>query len=404
MRKQVSKPHVLKKAWLMLLPFVLVLSFAVSPLKANAEVELDEESNRVLGEMVMYMAALGAELLHGEYGDMHEKIVEDGHRDSEEYEAFQEVLQAIHDATGATYVYTLIKVSDDMTHIVAESLEEDEADEYGTEYEMEPQFETAFAGAPDYAIHTWEDEWYGTQKSAFAPIKNSNGDVVAILGIDYPIDDLIRADMNELVGKKVKGMAAVGALHIDRELGDIHEKIVADGHRDSEEYKQFQEKLKLIHDITAATYVYTLIKVSDDMTNIIAESLDGEDADEFGTEYEMEPQFELAFAGEPDHALHTWEDETYGTQKSAFAPIYDSDEEIVAILGIDYPAPELSAEGEETADDEAAEETVAKEADTDADAADEDTGSTNATTWILIAVIAALVVIIIIFFAMRKKK
>lgn len=389
-----SKSRLFKKAWLTILPFILVLSFAISPLQAKAE--LDEESNRVVGEMVMYMAALGAELLHGEYGDMHEKIVEDGHRDSEEYEAFQEVLEMIHDATGATYVYTLIKVSDDMTNIIAESLDEDEADEYGTEYEMEPQFETAFAGAPDYAIHTWEDEWYGIQKSAFAPIKNSNGDVVAILGIDFPIDDLMRADMNELVGKKVKGMAAVGALHIDEELGDIHEKIVEDGHRDSDEYKQFQEPLKLIHDITGATYVYTLIKVSDDMTNIIAESLDGDDADEFGTEYEMEPQFELAFGGDPDHALHTWEDEAYGTQKSAFAPFYNTDGEIVGILGIDYPAPELADNGEEAAEEEATEEEPAEEA--DAEAQDADSGaesSSGATMWIVIGIIAAVVVILI---------
>ncbi|HHY90072.1 MAG TPA: hypothetical protein GX503_00255 [Clostridiales bacterium] len=148
-------------------------------------------------------------------------------------------------------------------------------------------------------------------------------------------------EMNRLVGEKVMSIAATASLLLNGELGDLHEQVVADGHRNSEAYEKIRDVLRKVQEINNSTYVYTLIKVSDDMTHLIVDAADEEDADEFGTEYEMEPQFEKAFAGEPAYAIHTWEDETYGIQKSAFAPIYNSKGEIVAILGVDHPAPEL---------------------------------------------------------------
>lgn len=160
--------------------------------------------------------------------------------------------------------------------------------------------------------------------------------------------------INRLIGEKVMAIAATGALLLDGEMGDLHEQIVADGHRDSQAYKDFMAILQQIRDVNQATYVYTLIKVSDEMTNLIVDAAEGEEADPFGTEYEMEPQFETAFAGTPDYAVHTWDDEEYGTQKSAFAPIHNSQGEVVAILGVDYPAPELSAAGVEEEQEEVA--------------------------------------------------
>ncbi|RST77393.1 hypothetical protein D4T97_002595 [Siminovitchia acidinfaciens] len=373
---------------------VLLLNLVTLPIVSEAN---DDETNRLIGEKVMGMAATGALLLNGELGDAHEKIVADGHRDSEEYKEFQEVLKQILDASKATYVYTLIKVDDDMTNLIAEAADEEDADPFGNEYEMEPQFETAFAGEPDHAVHTWDDEDYGTQKSAFAPIYNSKQEIVAILGIDYPIEELQKKDTNELVGEKVMGMASVGALLLNGKLGDTHEKIVANGNRDGSEYKEFQDALKEIHEAVKPTYVYTLIKVSDEMTHIIAESADEDDADEYGTEYEMEPQFETAFAGDSDYAIHTWDDEDYGTQKSAFAPVFNSKNEMVAILGIDFPAPELEEAAEEEVEEEKAEDAAVSSEQPE----EENKGGSSTMPLIIGAVLIASIVAVMVT---RKNK
>ena len=146
---------------------------------------------------------------------------------------------------------------------------------------------------------------------------------------------------NTAVGEKVMAMAARAAENLNGEGGDLHRAITAAGHRELMEYSQLQGALAAIKEETGATYVYTLIKISDEMTNLIAEASVGDDADDYGTEYEMEPQMAAAFAGEPAYAQHTWTDESYGVQKSAFAPLLDNSGGIVAIVGIDFPAPEL---------------------------------------------------------------
>ncbi len=177
-----------------------------------------------------------------------------------------------------------------------------------------------------------------------APASEENGDDPAVEenGAQADADEAVsEEEINRLVGEKVMAIAATASLMLNGELGDLHEQVVADGHRDSEAYQKLYDVLRKVQEINESTYVYTLIKVSDDMTHLIVDAADEEDADEFGAEYEMEPQFEKAFAGEPAYAIHTWEDETYGIQKSAFAPIYNSSGEIVAIIGIDHPAPEL---------------------------------------------------------------
>src|SRR5690606_33603100 len=117
--------------------------------------------------------------------------------------------------------------------------------------------------------------------------------------------------------------------------------VVEAGGRDNPEYRKLFKALARIKEETGATYVYTLIKVSDEMTNLIVDASPGEEGDPYGTEYEMEPQMVAAFAGEPAYAAHTWTDESYGVQKSAFAPLRDGNGEIVAVVGVDFPAPEL---------------------------------------------------------------
>ncbi|SMP42757.1 copper amine oxidase N-terminal domain-containing protein [Anoxynatronum buryatiense] len=299
-------------------------------------VEIISRTNRLFSEYVKAIATTGALLLNGEMGDLHEAIVTSGEWDTPENEAFRTSLKEIKEASGATYVYTLIKsgTDEDPTLLISES---DYPDEYGDEYEMESQFLKAFAGKPAYAVHFWDDE--GTvMKSAFAPIYNSAGQVVAILGIDTVYNPM-NHDANALISSKVKAIAVTGSLMLKGEMGDLHEVIVASGEWDTQENEAFRAVLKKIKEANGATYVYTLIKsgTDEDPTLLISES---DYPDEYGDEYDMEPQFLLAFSGTPAAAQHIWIDDE--VMKSAFAPIYNTAGEIVALLGIDMEAPELA--------------------------------------------------------------
>lgn len=77
---------------------------------------------------------------------------------------------------------------------------------------------------------------------------------------------------NTAVGEKVMAMAAQAAESLNSEGGNPHRAITAAGHRELMEYSQLQGALAAIKEETDATYVYTLIKISDEMTNLIAEA------------------------------------------------------------------------------------------------------------------------------------
>ncbi|MEN1761958.1 copper amine oxidase N-terminal domain-containing protein [Anoxynatronum sibiricum] len=299
-------------------------------------VEIITRTNRLFSEYVKAIAATGSLMLNGEMGDLHEAIVASGEWDTPENEAFRAILKEIKEANGVTYVYTLIKsgTDEDPALLISDS---DSPDEYGDAYDMESQFLKAFAGEPAYAVHFWDDEGI-VMKSAFAPIYNSDGQVVAILGIDTVYNPM-NHDANALIGTKVKAIAATGALMLKGEMGDLHEVIVASDEWDTPENEAFRTILKEIKKANGVTYVYTLIKsgTDEDPTLLISDS---DSPEEMGDEYDMEPQFLLAFSGTPAAAQHIWIDDE--VMKSAFAPIYNTAGEIVALLGIDTEAPELA--------------------------------------------------------------
>jgi hypothetical protein len=320
--------------WVPLAAIARAFGHEVSWNAQTKTVEVITRTNRLFSEYVRAIAATGSLLLNGEMGDLHEEIVASGEWDTPENEAFRAVLKEIKEMNDVTYVYTLIKSGsdEDPTLLISES---DYPEELGDEYEMEPQFLKAFAGEPAYAVHFWDEDGV-VMKSAFAPIYNSAGEVVAILGIDTEYDTM-HHDANALISAKVKAMASTGSLLFNGEMGDLHEEILASGEWDTPENETFRVPLKQIREINNATYVYTFVWENDDEVLLISEA---DWPDEFGTPYDMEPQFLVAFSGTPAAAEHIWVDEE--AMKSAFAPIYNTSGEIVALLGIDFEAPELA--------------------------------------------------------------
>ncbi len=154
-----------------------------------------EDLNTKMGEKSMALAVACAALLDKEGGDQHQAVTTAKSRDLDEY---KKVYGVMSDFTkdknrlkeSITFIYTLIKASDELAYLIVDASGEGNESDYGETYKIEPQMKSAFEGNPAYAKHIWEDKRYGVQKSAFAPVHNSKGEVIAILGIDIAAPDL----------------------------------------------------------------------------------------------------------------------------------------------------------------------------------------------------------------------
>lgn len=115
---------------------------------------------------------------------------------------------------------------------------------------------------------------------------------------------------------------------------------------------ELQKKLSEIREATGAKYVYTVMPIKDrraslegDVNGEFMLTVDGSaEPEDWGVKYESETQFIEAWNGQVAAARSAWNEEENGETKqnwSAFAPIYNKNKEVVALLGIDYPATEV---------------------------------------------------------------
>lgn len=108
------------------------------------------------------------------------------------HEKLRQALNDIRINSGATYAYVIAPVDDANPHgnfmLTIDGSEE--PDDWGTEYKHETQFTESWQGQVALARSAWQDEDGSTLWSAFAPIYH-NGQIVGLLGLDYPADDVI---------------------------------------------------------------------------------------------------------------------------------------------------------------------------------------------------------------------
>lgn len=110
-----------------------------------------------------------------------------GDEDTEEYIYILAQLQTFLLDEDVSYIYTMRK-EDGVLQFVVDADTEDGAD-IGEEYETYDKIDAAFAGEAALDKEVTTDEW-GSFYSAFAPIKNQNGDVVAIVGVDCSVQSI----------------------------------------------------------------------------------------------------------------------------------------------------------------------------------------------------------------------
>ncbi|MBP3384585.1 MAG: hypothetical protein J6M22_03865 [Firmicutes bacterium] len=344
--------------------------------------------------LVFSMTACGGDDAESTWGDRYAAVLDSGEaRDHADYQALADELIQIRDECGATYVYVMTPAdadgnpsadgdySKDGTFLLTAEGSED-PDDWATDYGWEIQFTEAWEGTPAAARSAWSEDDEGTTGcwSAFAPIYDSEGTVVAILGIDYPADDIIvnypewdRYNDNwngyeeEITGEVPADVAdmisyttAVANKYAQTLSGqeawaDQYVALLESGEaRDYADYESIMTVLSDMREDIGATYIYTLTPAGEDgetpdytaeyNENDFLITVDGcEEPDDWGVAYEWEIQFTEAWEGTPSSARSAWDNYGDGYCWSAFAPIYDSEGTVVAILGIDYPCDDVVA-------------------------------------------------------------
>lgn len=196
----------IKKCFVIIMVLGLVLScFAGCDAEPDREVPgaagtflegMEVQMPVVLQEMIVGdMATVGdyAGQLSGQWGDDHAALMESGlDASSSQYADLKAVLDGFREECGAYYVYAMVPADDgaagDDFLITVDGSEE--PDDFLANYGWEVQFTEAWEGAVTSARSAWNDSEHDPVWSTFAPIKNSAGDVVAILGIDFPSSEV----------------------------------------------------------------------------------------------------------------------------------------------------------------------------------------------------------------------
>lgn len=357
--------------------------------------------------MALSMAACGSEEEAAPAGpsadcfaDQYVALIESGEaRDFADYDDMAAKLSKIADDTGALYVYTLSPGADGVPSLDGETGKDgsylitvdgcDDPDDWATDYGWEAQFTEAWEGEPAAARSAWNDTESIQCWSGFAPVYDSESNVVCILGIDYPCTDLIAeypewnrdgegwngyedeitgeipADVQAMMDNvtamadKYAQMLSHRDVALTTDWGNQYVDLINSGDaRDYIDYDFMKATLDAVRADSGATYVYALSPSEDGEIALSSSDTNGkpffitvdgsEEPDDWAAEYEWEIQFTEAWEGEAAAARSAWINDEAGNNHdmcwSAFAPVYDGNGNVVCILGIDYPCADILAD------------------------------------------------------------
>lgn len=149
----------------------------------------DYEISKVLDKLDM-AAQLGTSVVDG---DKH-SLLQPGDEDSEYYKELLEKLRGLKNTSGLEYLYTYVPYTDEKVQFVVDTDESEDQAVIGDEYpeegeELDPALLEALKGTATVSSEPYTDRW-GTFYSGFAPIKNSKGEVVAVVGADISLQEV----------------------------------------------------------------------------------------------------------------------------------------------------------------------------------------------------------------------
>lgn len=137
---------------------------------------------------------------------------------------------------------------------------------------------------------------------------------------------------NEMENMREK-LLMIALVSSDNINGDLHAQLKP-GDEQSDIYKNLLANLRRFKKLSGLTYLYTFRLADDGTVRFVLDSDETADQAKIGDEFEAYPNILKAFEGTPNVADKPTTD-NWGTFLSAYAPVYDSKHEIVAIVGTD---------------------------------------------------------------------
>lgn len=129
-------------------------------------------------------------------GDKLEKVIQSKSMDSEEYKEIQQSMSMFKSDYDIKYFYTMVLGNSNYANILVDASMINTS-LLGSEYDLENEMSETFNGNPTYTSSPVSDE-EGTFISAYAPIRNSDGEIIAIAGVDKDVSDFTYIKSNLL--------------------------------------------------------------------------------------------------------------------------------------------------------------------------------------------------------------
>lgn len=113
-----------------------------------------------------------------------------------EYVKLREELMRVRELSGAKYLYTMRKTDEGDFMYVVDGSPDEELSHVGEREESALEYEQAWSGEPYTDNNIFHDKKWGAILSIYYPLKNNDGVVVGIIGIDYSVE-LIRDGLDK---------------------------------------------------------------------------------------------------------------------------------------------------------------------------------------------------------------
>lgn len=134
-------------------------------------------------------------------------VINNESQNSDEYKDVRDKLIAFKSDSEARYIYTMIKGNNEKACIMVDGAVDD-ASPIGEEYDLELGIISAFNGEAAANNKPVKDD-YGTFISAYAPIKDASGEVIAIVGVDMDVEVFMNIKEKLLIGCTILGIVGV---------------------------------------------------------------------------------------------------------------------------------------------------------------------------------------------------
>jgi methyl-accepting chemotaxis protein len=201
----------------------------------------DSEVRSLKGKLEM-VAQMAPGIIDAE---AHSKL-QPGDESKAEYTGMLTRLREYKKISGLTYLYTLappdgerLNPGDVTVRFVLDTDETEGQAPIGKEYELQKEMVVAFEGTPSITDEAYTDEW-GTFYTGFAPLRNAQGEVVAIVGADLSLAE-VEAVQAKLLSLALLGMSVSLVLSVITALLYVR-SVVRPVDRLHDAVKRFSEK------------------------------------------------------------------------------------------------------------------------------------------------------------------